>query len=153
MSWTGLVYIFAGLFGVFYVLPKVFWLIADGIHRYIHAASPDASPDAISTEETHPRESQKAVVAFKPLPPFETEAKQKQKEHGGVAAESKRNASGSSYRSGARGQAAKATSGNRQYVSEVKRIAEKVPELIPRILSGEVNMLQALKKPRLKQAG
>ena len=149
MSWTGLVYIFVGLFGVFYVLPKVFWWIVDGIHRYIHAASPDAIP----TEERPPHESQKADVTFEAVPPFEAEAKQREKEHGGVAPERKRNTSAGSHPSGARGQAAKATTANRQYVSEVKRIAEKMPELIPRILSGEVNMLQALKKPRFKQAG
>ena len=149
MSWTGLVYIFAGLFGVFYVLPKVFWLIADGIHRYIHTASPQATPP----EERHPHESQTPVVAFEPAPPTKAEAKQRPEEHGSALPEKKRNASASFCRSQARGQTAKATAGNPPYVSEVRRIAEKMPGLIPRILSGEVNMLQALKKPRFKQAG
>jgi|SRR5205807_1546223 len=149
MSWTGLVYIFAGLFGVFYVLPKAFWLIADGVYRYIHSGSPVPMP----TEEQHLHKTQKAVVAFEAAATFKADAKPRQRERGGAVPEQKRNTSASSYRSGAKGQGGKATSANRQYVSEMKRIAEKIPELIPRILSGEVNMLQALKKPRFKQAG
>jgi len=33
------VYLLVGVVGVFYVLPKVVWLIANAIHRYIHGAN------------------------------------------------------------------------------------------------------------------
>ena len=38
MSLT-VVYILVGVVGVFYVLPKIAWSIADAIHRYIHGAN------------------------------------------------------------------------------------------------------------------
>src|SRR2546430_11297215 len=98
MSWTGLVYIFAGLFGVFYVLPKAFWLIADGVYRYIHSGSPVPMP----TEEQHLHKTQKAVVAFEAAATFKADAKPRQRERGGAVPEQKRNTSASSYRSGAK---------------------------------------------------
>ena len=149
MSWRGLVYIFVGLFGVFYLLPKVVWLIASFIDRYIHSGSVDATPP----ERGHLDATPKAVVEGEAVPLFEAEAAQPQRDHGRTPPGRKGNTSPNSYGREAREQATRATGPDRQQPSEVKRIVEKKPELISKMLSGEVNMLEALKKARFKQAG
>lgn len=41
MSWGLVAYIFAGLFVVFYALPKVIWWITRRIEEYIHSSIAD----------------------------------------------------------------------------------------------------------------
>lgn len=149
MSWRGVVYIFAGMFGVFYVLPKMVWLIADFMHRYIHSGSADATPPERGPLDAVP----KAVGASRAAPLFKADAKQRQREHGRTAPEREGNTSPSLYGRESREQAGRPPSADRQHASELKPIVEKKPELIPKMLSGEVNMLEALKKARFKQAG
>ena len=54
------VYIFAGVVGVFYVLPKVVWLIAGAINRYIH---PDSTKDVRATEDSSGQHAENMIQA------------------------------------------------------------------------------------------
>ena len=58
MSWTLIAYIAAGIFAVFYVLPKVIWLIYRMIDRYIHGSSSDPRDATLKRPRTlKPEES------------------------------------------------------------------------------------------------
>ncbi len=102
----------------------------------------------------HMDATQKAVVAYEALPLFEAEAKKRQKKHGGTAP-GKQNTGGKNSTSvygKAREQAAKTTGANAHYVADVKRIADKLPDLLPKMKAGEVTMTEALVKAGFKQA-
>jgi hypothetical protein len=98
--------------------------------------------------------TQKAVIAYEALPLFEAEAKERLKEAGKVGgkSESKGTQKFAEAKGEAREQAAKTTGANRQYVQDVKRIAEKLPELLPKMKAGEVTMAEALVEADFKQS-
>ena len=54
------VYILAGVVGVFYVLPKVVWLVASAINRYIH---PDSAKDRRATEDSPGQHAEHMIQA------------------------------------------------------------------------------------------
>ena len=51
MSWTLIAYIVAGLFVVFYVLPKVLYLISRLINRYIHGPTSGHRDETLKDRE------------------------------------------------------------------------------------------------------
>jgi len=89
----------------------------------------------------HLTSSQRAVLALDVLSQLEAEAKQRQVEagkHKQIIAEAGQ----------ARDKAAKLTATNRQYVSDAKRIAEKSPELLRRVRTGELTIPEAKREIR-----
>ena len=51
MSWGLIAYIFAGLFVVFYTLPKVIWWITRRIDWYIHSSTTDPHDGTLKDRE------------------------------------------------------------------------------------------------------
>ena len=51
MSWALIVYILAGLFVVFYALPKVLWWLTRLIDWYIHSSTADTHDAALKDRE------------------------------------------------------------------------------------------------------
>ena len=51
MSWTLVAYVLAGLFAVFYVLPKVIWWIARRIDQYIHSSGADPRDETLKDRQ------------------------------------------------------------------------------------------------------
>ena len=114
----------------------------------------DTSPIAWVISQNIKRRSlnatQKAVIAFLALPLFEAEAKVRQKEHAGIAPGKSKNtppknggSDSGDYGESAK-QAAKKIGAGHQYVSDVKRIAKKMPGLISKMQSGEMTIAEAL---------
>lgn len=92
----------------------------------------------------HLTSSQRAVLALDVLPLLEAKAKERQVEagkHKQIIAEAGQ----------ARDQAAKITNTNRQYVSDAKRIAEKSPELLDQVRTGELTIPEAKRQVKLNE--
>ena len=93
----------------------------------------------------HLTPTQLAVVAYDALPLFEAEARERQQAHGGTAPGKSKSTSGNNSLSDdagglkARTQAAKSVGVNEHYVSDVRRIYENNPNLLPLMRSGRHN--------------
>lgn len=96
----------------------------------------------------HLTSSQRAVLALDVLPLLEAEAKERQ----GARTDLQNNVSQIIDRSSrASEQAAKITNTNRQYVSDAKRIAEKSPELLEQVRTGELTIPEAKRQIKLNE--
>lgn len=71
MFWRVIVYILVGLFAVSFVLPRVFRLIAEWIHRYISAPTSSAS----DSRDAKPKGKQGKGALYRDCAPNESISK------------------------------------------------------------------------------
>lgn len=140
-------------------------MILDGRHRYRacldegrdpettywlgECGSPTAFVIAKNLHRRHLSAGQRAAIAVESLPMFEAEASERRRELGRVAAEKQHHPErvpqivAEPKRAEAREDAARATSVNRQYVSDAKRIREEAPEVFEQVRNGEITIPEA----------
>lgn len=99
---------------------------------------------SLNLHRRHLSSSQKAVIALDILPMLEAEAKERQRGgQGGILLDQRVDQANGNRAPQAAEQAAAIVGTNRQYVADVKSIAQSAPELVEKIRAGETTVTQA----------